>query len=50
MAGVTATPAGGMPNSLPGANVNDLHDPDQVDTFTGTAALNNTWVTVGAAG
>jgi anaerobic selenocysteine-containing dehydrogenase len=37
-------------NTLPGANVNDLHDPDQVDTFTGTAAVNNTWVTIGAAG
>ncbi|KAA0113299.1 molybdopterin-dependent oxidoreductase [Mycolicibacterium sp. P9-22] len=33
-------------NTLAGANVNDLHDPDQVDTFTGTAAVNNTWVTV----
>ncbi|MGW0158145.1 molybdopterin-dependent oxidoreductase [Mycobacterium sp. NPDC003323] len=37
-------------NTLPGANVNDLHDPDQVDTFTGTAAVNNTWVTVSATG
>ncbi len=37
-------------NSLPGANVNDLHDPELVDTFTGTAALNNTWVSVAAAG
>lgn len=37
-------------NTLPGANVNDLHDPDQVDTFTGTAAVNNTWVTVTAVG
>ncbi|WP_304108170.1 molybdopterin-dependent oxidoreductase [Mycolicibacterium bacteremicum] len=36
--------------TLPGANVNDLHDPDRVDTFTGTAAVNNTWVTVSAAG
>lgn len=36
-------------NTLPGANVNDLHDPDRVDTFTGTAAVNNTWVTVAAA-
>jgi anaerobic selenocysteine-containing dehydrogenase len=35
-------------NTLAGANVNDLHDPDQVDTFTGTAAVNNTWVTVTA--
>ena len=37
-------------NTLPGANVNDLHDPDLVDTFTGTAAVNNTWVTVSATG
>lgn len=37
-------------NTLPGANVNDLHDPEQVDTFTGTAAVNNTWVTVAACG
>lgn len=36
-------------NTLGGANVNDLHDPDQVDTFTGTAAVNNTWVTVAPA-
>ena len=36
-------------NSLAGANVNDLHDPGQVDTFTGTAAVNNTWVTVAPA-
>lgn len=35
-------------NTLAGANVNDLHDPDQVDTFTGTAAVNDTWVTVTA--
>lgn len=35
-------------NSLVGANVNDLHDPDLVDTFTGTAAVNNTWVHVSA--
>ncbi|ORV44774.1 oxidoreductase [Mycolicibacter engbaekii] len=34
--------------SLPGANVNDLHDPSRVDTFTGTAAVNNTWVAVDA--
>lgn len=34
--------------ALPGANVNDLHDPERVDTFTGTAALNNTWVSVAA--
>ncbi|CAJ1497780.1 molybdopterin-dependent oxidoreductase [[Mycobacterium] kokjensenii] len=36
-------------DSLPGANVNDLHDPGRVDTFTGTAAVNNTWVTVAAS-
>ena len=36
-------------NSLPGANVNALHDPGQVDAFTGTAAVNNTWVTVTGA-
>ncbi|WP_409429298.1 molybdopterin-dependent oxidoreductase [Mycobacterium sp. SMC-11] len=35
-------------DSLPGANVNDLHDPERVDTFTGTAAVNNTWVAVAA--
>lgn len=35
-------------STLPGANVNALHDPDQVDAFTGTAAVNNTWVTVTA--
>lgn len=35
-------------DTLAGANVNDLHDPAQVDTFTGTAAVNNTWVTVTA--
>jgi anaerobic selenocysteine-containing dehydrogenase len=35
-------------DTLAGANVNVLHDPDQVDTFTGTAAVNNTWVTVSA--
>ncbi len=35
-------------SALPGANVNALHDPDQVDAFTGTAAVNNTWVTVTA--
>lgn len=35
-------------NTLAGANVNDLHDPAQVDAFTGTAAVNNTWVTVTA--
>lgn len=36
-------------NTLPGANVNALHDPGQVDTFTGTAAVNNTRVTVTGA-
>ena len=35
--------------TLPGANVNLLHDPDQVDAFTGTAAVNNTWVAVSAS-
>ncbi|MEW5809068.1 MAG: molybdopterin-dependent oxidoreductase [Actinomycetota bacterium] len=35
--------------TLAGANVNALHDPDQVDTFTGTAAVNGTWVSVTAA-
>ena len=35
-------------NQLPGANVNALHDPDQVDMFTGTAAVNDTWVSVTA--
>lgn len=32
--------------SLPGANVNLLHDPSLTDTFTGNAAVNSTWVTV----
>ncbi|WP_433603023.1 molybdopterin oxidoreductase family protein [Nocardia sp. CA-135953] len=32
--------------SLPGANVNLLHDPSLTDTFSGNAAVNNTWVTV----
>jgi anaerobic selenocysteine-containing dehydrogenase len=32
--------------SLPGANVNLLHDPSLTDTFTGNAAVNNTWVAV----
>jgi anaerobic selenocysteine-containing dehydrogenase len=32
--------------SLPGANVNLLHDPSITDTFTGNAAVNNTWVAV----
>ncbi len=34
--------------SLPGANVNLLHDPSLTDQFSGTAAVNNTWVTVAA--
>ncbi|MET7772279.1 molybdopterin-dependent oxidoreductase [Nocardia sp. NPDC005366] len=33
----------------PGANVNLLHDPAVVDTFSGNAAVNSTWVTVSAA-
>lgn len=32
--------------SLPGANVNLLHDPALTDTFSGAAAVNNTWVAV----
>ncbi|WP_063001406.1 molybdopterin oxidoreductase family protein [Nocardia mikamii] len=32
--------------SLPGANVNLLHDPGLVDPLSGTAAVNNTWVKV----
>lgn len=36
-------------NTLPGANVNTLHDPHRVDAFTGTAAVNNTWVAVTGA-
>ena len=36
--------------SLPGANVNLLHDPAHVDPLSGTAAVNNTWVAVAAAG
>ena len=36
-------------DTLAGANVNELHDPDLVDTFTGTAAVNGTWVSVSAA-
>ncbi|WP_329409168.1 hypothetical protein [Nocardia vinacea] len=32
--------------SLPGANVDLLHDPSLTDTFSGNAAVNNTWVTV----
>ncbi|WP_054813729.1 molybdopterin-dependent oxidoreductase [Nocardia arizonensis] len=33
----------------PGANVNLLHDPTVVDTMSGNAAVNSTWVTVSAA-
>ncbi|MFZ2241015.1 MAG: molybdopterin-dependent oxidoreductase [Gordonia amarae] len=36
-------------STLPGENVNDLHDPAQVDPFTGTAAVNDTWVKVSRA-
>ncbi len=36
--------------TLAGANVNALHDPDLVDAFTGTAAVNGTWVSVTPAG
>lgn len=32
--------------SLPGANVNLLHDPSLTDTFTGDSAVNSTWVRV----
>lgn len=32
--------------SLPGANVNLLHDPAVTDMFSGAAAVNNTWVAV----
>ncbi|WP_348537741.1 molybdopterin dinucleotide binding domain-containing protein [Nocardia brasiliensis] len=35
--------------SSPGANVNLLHDPALTDPFSGTSAVNNTWVTVTAA-
>src|SRR5581483_5511714 len=35
--------------SLPGANVNLLHDPSLTDAFTGNSAVNNTWVSVTAA-
>ncbi|WP_062990625.1 molybdopterin oxidoreductase family protein [Nocardia anaemiae] len=35
--------------SLPGANVNLLHDPSLTDRFSGNAAVNNTWVRVGPA-
>ncbi|RMI31403.1 molybdopterin-dependent oxidoreductase [Nocardia stercoris] len=34
---------------LPGANVNLLHDNSLTDPFTGTAAVNSTWVSVSAA-
>lgn len=36
--------------SLPGANVNLLHDPEQVDRMSGNAAVNSTWVKVEPAG
>jgi anaerobic selenocysteine-containing dehydrogenase len=32
-----------------GANVNRLHDPHQVDTISGNAAMNATWVRVAPA-
>lgn len=32
--------------ALPGANVNLLHDPEQVDRISGNAAVNSTWVKV----
>ncbi|MEV6279844.1 molybdopterin oxidoreductase family protein [Nocardia sp. NPDC051832] len=35
--------------SLPGKNVNALHDPSLTDTFSGAAAVNSTWVRVQAA-
>ncbi|WP_328397036.1 molybdopterin oxidoreductase family protein [Nocardia sp. NBC_00416] len=34
--------------STPGANVNLLHDPEQVDRISGNAAVNSTWVKVAA--
>lgn len=34
--------------TLPGANVNLLHDPALVDPLSGTSAVNNTWVSVTA--
>jgi hypothetical protein len=45
-AGATAPPGVGrqVAASLPGANVNLLHDPSLTDTFTGNAAVNNTWL------
>ncbi|MEU1980467.1 molybdopterin oxidoreductase family protein [Nocardia sp. NPDC019395] len=36
--------------ALPGANVNLLHDPEQVDRISGNAAVNSTWVKVEPAG
>lgn len=35
--------------ALPGANVNLLHDPEQVDRISGNAAVNSTWVRVESA-
>ena len=35
--------------SLPGSNVNLLHDPALVDPISGTAAVNNTWVSIASA-
>ncbi|MFI9503898.1 molybdopterin oxidoreductase family protein [Nocardia sp. NPDC052566] len=35
--------------ALPGANVNLLHDPALMDTLSGTAAVNSTWVSVAGA-
>ncbi|MCP2279391.1 molybdopterin dinucleotide binding domain-containing protein [Nocardia amikacinitolerans] len=32
--------------SLPGSNVNLLHDPSSIDPFSGASAVNNTWVRV----
>ncbi|MGW5382758.1 molybdopterin oxidoreductase family protein [Nocardia sp. NPDC003963] len=34
--------------AVPGANVNLLHDPEQVDRISGNAAVNSTWVKVHA--
>ena len=36
--------------ALPGANVNLLHDPEQVDRISGNAAVNSTWVRIEPAG
>ncbi|MFC9894721.1 molybdopterin-dependent oxidoreductase [Nocardia sp. NPDC127579] len=36
--------------SVPGKNVNLLHDPGLTDMFSGAAAVNSTWVRVRAAG